>query len=170
MSKIIKYVIIASIVLFFGSALICGIMDAGESKATATPIATAAPIATVTPTPNNYYDIVSKVLKDKLTNVIYNSDTNLLLVEFKEKENLTGKLTVHAMYKDMADTMHKLSGVNVDFIVKYDINGEENKVMSASFGEDTIKIVNSDSFIFTDIPIIADDYWEALIITNTLKK
>ena len=167
MSKIIKYVIIASIVLFFGSALICGIMDADENKAAAAPIAT----ATTTPTPNNYYDIVSKVLKDKLTNVIYNSDTNLLLVEFKEKENLNGKLTVHAMYKDMVDTMHKLSGVNVDFIVKYDINGEENKVMSASFCEDTIKIINSDScFIFTDIPIVADDYWEALIITNTLKK
>ena len=81
MSKIIKDVIITSIVLFFGSAFICGIMGADESKATATPIATDTPIATVTPTPNNYYDIVSKVLKDKLTNVIYNSDTNLLLVE-----------------------------------------------------------------------------------------
>ena len=40
--------------------------------------------------------------------------------------------------------------------------------MSASFTTDTIEKINFQNFLKENIPDVADDYWEASIITNTL--
>ena len=190
MSKVIKYIVIGAVVLFVGSAAICGIMDAGKNKTTTmdnTNISTLTPtvtaISTITPEPTQnlttqYYDIVLAALKDSATDVVYTPGTNNLRIEFKESMNLTGKMTVKAMWLDITNTLHKIKdsevpNVNVDFIVNYDQedkygNMETVKVMSASFTTDTIEKINFDNFLKENIPDVADDYWQAPIITNIL--
>lgn len=90
-----------------------------------------------------------------------------MLIKAKGKENLTNKLTVQGMFKNIFDTLNELKDIgnlSIDFNITYPLmdkygNTTEEIVIKASYSNETRQKLNFDNLIFNNIDTVADEWW-----------
>ncbi len=117
--------------------------------------------------------IVKVVGEDNFDTFNYVPDNNFALVKFKGSENITTNMTIKGMYMDISNILKEIQNkvdVNIDVNVTYPMqdaygNPSENIVIKATFNNETIKKINFNNFSITNIPTIADEWWNHKAVT-----
>lgn len=105
--------------------------------------------------------------EENLETFNYVPDNNFSLIKFKGTENLTNNMTVQGMYLDMFNILKAIQSIidtDVDFNVVYPLqdkygNVSDVIVIKATFTNNTIKKINFENALFSNIPDLADEWW-----------
>ncbi|GIO33207.1 hypothetical protein J2TS6_43480 [Paenibacillus albilobatus] len=136
------------------------------------------------PKPEKYLtSVISQVFGDindfnnekSLKSLSFNENTKNVTVKIYGKDNLTKNLVKKSMWLNITETLKLLNKNdqfnNIQFIMLFpltDIYGNKtyDPVMKISLSKNTRSKVNYDEFIFSNIPKIADSYWESPSFKN----
>jgi len=177
-SGLCKRGLIICIAVFFGTALLDALIPSTKSEE---PYPTASePVKAATEEESKEESAPEKSAEEHLFEAIkgvvgeenlitfnYVPANNFALIKFKGSENFSNDLTIKGMYLDISDILKELQDdidVNVDFNVVYPMvdkygNVSEDIVIKATFNIDTIKAINFENFIYSNIPDVADEWW-----------
>lgn len=133
-------------------------------------------------TENNVESSINSAAKkvfgfSNVESINYNSDTQFVLIKAKGSDNLTNKMVVQGMFKDIFDTLKELEDIenlSIDFNITYPLidkygNATEEIVIKASYSNETRQKLNFDNLIFNNIDTAADEWWMHAALEDALQ-
>ena len=182
-SSLLKAIVVVFLIFFAVSQFRSPISKqstANTSTTTSAPVSTSAPIATPAPkiltTSELIKTAVAKEFKPSSSSATkYDESTKYLHIVELGSDNLTSYFIRIGMWSSMFDIMKALKDTDVDTI-EFDIllplvdtygNTFNGLVMRATFPKEVRNKVNWDNMSYSNIPIIAENYWQHAAITDS---
>jgi hypothetical protein len=111
--------------------------------------------------------------KDSIVQLTFNKDNGNLFIAVFAHDNLTEKMIKEGMWMDVSNVLKSLKDnkdiKNISFNIVMPLqdaygNSSNETVMKLTFSESTRSKINWDNFLWSNIPKIAEDYWEHPVV------